>query len=108
MSTSPSLPPLSGPITEHAAFDEAHIAGILIQARPEHAADVCLAVSLLPKAEVTHQGDDGRIVAVLEAASGRAIAQQTENIRILPGVINVALVYQHAESEEEMAQEMPA
>ena len=85
---------------------DSHIAGVLVQARPEHQADVCLAVSLLPKAEVTHRADDGRVVAVLEAATGRQVAQQIDAIRMLPGVLNVALVYQHTESEEELSKEM--
>jgi nitrate reductase NapD len=85
---------------------EVHIAGVWVQVRPEHVEDVSVAVSLLPRAEVTHKVPDGRVIAVLEAGSGREVAQQIEAIRILPGVVNVALVYQHAEDEEDLGKEM--
>ena len=90
---------------EHA---EVHIAGVLIHARPGSLADVCRAVSMLPKAEVTHEAGDGRAVAVLEAATGRAVLEQLEAIRTLPGVLNAALVYQHAEAAEDLDKEMQA
>ncbi|HYE39814.1 MAG TPA: chaperone NapD [Ramlibacter sp.] len=91
-----------------AAGGEIHVAGVLVHARPERLDDVCLAVSLLPDAEVTHASGDGRAVVVLEAASGRAVMQQLEAIRAIAGVLNVAIVYQHAEPEEDMNQEMAA
>lgn len=87
---------------------EIHVAGVLIHARPERLDDICLAVSLLPRAEVTHAAEDGRVVAVLEAATGRAVMEQMEGIRQLAGVLNVAVVYQHAEPEEDMNQEIRA
>jgi periplasmic nitrate reductase NapD len=87
---------------------ETHIAGVLIHARPEYIADIALAVSMLPKACVTHQTEDGRAVAVLEAGSAREVAQQLDGIRSLRGVLNVAPVYQHAEAEDEMNKEMDA
>jgi nitrate reductase NapD len=62
----------------------------------------------LPKAEVTHQAGDGRLVAVLEAASASGVMQQLDRIRSLKGVLNVALVYQHAEPEEELGKEIEA
>ena len=93
-------PPVSGP--------EVHIAGVLIHARPEYAAAICTAITMLPRAGVTHQADDGRIVAVLEAATSREIGHQLDGIRSLRGVLNVAPVYQHAEAEADMDQEMQA
>lgn len=86
--------------------DEVHIAGILVQARPEYLDDVRVAVSLLPLAEVTYQAADGRLVAVLEAGSARNVMQQVDAIRALRGVLNVALVYQHTEPEEDMSKEI--
>ena len=85
---------------------EIHVAGVLIHARPESLADVCIAVSLLPHAEVTHQAEDGRAVAVLEAHSAGAVVQQIDALRSIRGVLNVAMVYQHAEAAEDMDKEM--
>jgi periplasmic nitrate reductase NapD len=96
---------MNGPCHEAA---EVHIAGVLIQVLPRHVADIGNAVSLLPGAEVTHATPDGRVVAVLEARSARAVVQQIDSIRALAGVANVALVYQHAEAEEDMLKELDA
>lgn len=85
---------------------EVHIAGVLVHIRPPYLPDVRVAVSLLPHAEVTHATDDGRLVAVLEAESARGVMQQVDAIRALRGVVNVALVYQHAEPEEDMSKEI--
>lgn len=85
---------------------EIHVAGVLVHARPESLDYVSLTVSGLPNAEVTHQSDDGKLVAVLEARSARDILQQMETIRLCKGVLNVALVYQHAEAEAEMNKEI--
>lgn len=86
---------------------EVHVAGVLVHVRPESVADVCLAISLLPRAEVTHESADGRVVAVLEAATSRAVMQQLDAIRTVRGVLNVAVVYQHAEPEAAMNEELP-
>ena len=90
------------------ATPEVHIAGVLVQAHPRHADDIALALALLPGAEVTHRAPDGRIVAVLEAPTSRAVMQQIEAARELKGVLNISLVYQHAESLEDMSKEQPA
>jgi nitrate reductase NapD len=96
------------PAADADAPAEVHIAGVLIQVLPAHVDDIVTAVSLLPGAEVTHAMADGRIVAVLEGSHARAVVQQMDSIRALKGVANVALVYQHAESEDEMRKELPA
>lgn len=105
MNASHPFPP-SAPAAQGLAGPEVHIAGVLIQVRPEHAHDVCVAVSLLPQAEVSYHTPDGRIVAVLEASSARGVVQQLDGLRSLKGVLDVALVYQHAEAEEEMNKEI--
>jgi nitrate reductase NapD len=83
-----------------------HVAGILVQAWPEHLARICDAIAAIPHAEVTHRAPEGRLVAVLEAPTGRDIVEQLDRIRALPGVLNVALVYQHAEPAQDMDKEV--
>jgi periplasmic nitrate reductase NapD len=85
---------------------EIHIAGVLVHARPEFAEGIAAAIGALPAAEVTHQAQDGRIVTVLEAPDSHRIMEQIDAIRALRGVLNVALVYQHAEAEEELRKEI--
>ena len=67
---------------------------------------MCRELALVPGAEVTHRAPDGRLVVVLEAATGRAVVEQIDGIRRLDGVLGAALVYQHAEPSDEMDKEM--
>lgn len=91
MST-PAWRPPSGP-----ADPEIHIAGVLVHARAPALAAVCRAIADLPEAEVTQCSLTGRVVVVLEAASGHAVLQVIDSLRAIEGVVDVALVYQHAE-----------
>lgn len=85
---------------------EVHIAGVIVHAQPSHLDGVCASVSAWPGAEITHRSEDGRAVAVLEATSSRGVLEQIDAIRAMQGVFGVALVYQHAEDEDELNQEM--
>lgn len=84
---------------------EIHIAGILIQVRRESCDDVAQAVRDLPGLEVPSIAD-GRLVVVAECASAGEVVDRIDRIRALPGVLNVALVYQHAEPVGAMEEEM--
>lgn len=84
---------------------EIHIAGLLIQVREPHSATVFRALAAWPALEVVAQDGGGRLVAVCECDSGEAILQIMASIRDLSGVLNVALVYQHAERAEAMDEE---
>lgn len=96
--------------SDHAALppreEEVHIAGALVHTRPPHTLDACAAMSQLPDVEVVQISPEGRAVLVLEGPSARAIVDTLEQIRTLDGVLNVALVYQHAESATAMQEEM--
>lgn len=86
--------------------EEIHIAGVLVQCRPLDLMRVCRAVDALPAAEVFQSTADGRLVVVIEAPTSRAVIGVIDGIRALQGVVNVALVYQHAEPAADMRQEM--
>lgn len=96
------------PIAAPEPSAEVHIAGILVQVRSADCARVADAVRALPGLEVPSAAD-GRLVVVAECANAAEIVDRIDRIRALPGVLNVALVYQHAESlgamEEEMSDE---
>jgi periplasmic nitrate reductase NapD len=79
------------------AEPELHIAGVLVHVRPLAQDSACRAIAALPEAEVAQAGDNGRVVVVVEAPSGHAVMQVIDRIRAVPGVVDVALVYQHAE-----------
>lgn len=84
---------------------EVHIAGVIVQARPACAAEVAAAVARLPDTEVRAEAQ-GRLVVVCEAGSGREILELIDRMRELPGVLDVALAYQHAESAAAMEEEI--
>jgi nitrate reductase NapD len=85
---------------------EVHIAGLLVQIQPEHRRRVAKAVGELPGAEVRNVGKPGRLVVVCECAGGDELMALVGRIRDLPGVLNVALVYQHVESAAAMEEEV--
>lgn len=80
---------------------EVHIAGVVVQARPGDEDRVGDALSRLPGTEL-RAADAGRLVVVCEGASGDEILDLMARMRDLPGVLNVALAYQHAESAAAM------
>ncbi|MCK0506003.1 chaperone NapD [Aromatoleum anaerobium] len=84
---------------------EVHIAGILVQARAERVASVTEAIRALPGLDVPAVAA-GRLVVVSECASAAGTLALIDCIRALPGVLNVALVYQHAESAGAMEEEV--
>jgi len=98
----------SGRAGEAATSDaqEIHIAGVLVQCRPLDLMRVMRAVDALAAAEVFQSSVDGKLVVVIEAPSSRQVLGAIDEIRTLPGVINVALVYQHAEPAAAMQQPM--
>lgn len=93
--------------TDHPArAAEIHIAGVVVHARPEAVSALRKTIPLIPRAEVHAATDDGRMVVTLETGSSRRTADCMDAIRALPGVINVALVYQHAEPESAFDEEI--
>lgn len=94
------MPPTAG-----SPEPEVHIAGLLVQCAPARGAAVAAAVAALPGAEVC-AGAAGKLVVVCECGSCDEIMALVGRIRDLPGVLNVALVYQHAESAQAMEEEI--
>lgn len=85
---------------------EVHIAGLLVQTLPEQRRKVAKAIAGLPGAEVRAAGKAGKLVVVCESDGGDEIMALIGRIRGVPGVLNVALVYQHVESAEAMEEEV--
>lgn len=85
---------------------EVHIAGIVVFSLPEHLAATKLNIGSLPAAEIHAVSSDGKLIVTLEAESTRHILDIMDAIRALPGVVDVALVYQHAEPSADLEQEI--
>lgn len=81
---------------------EVHIAGLLVQTQPEQRKKVAKAIGGLRQAEVPAIGRNGKLVVVCECDSDDRLMALIGRVRELPGVLNVALVYQHVESAEAM------
>ena len=86
--------------------EEIHIAGVLVQCRPLDLMRVSRAVDAIEAAEVFQSSAEGKLVVVIEAPAARDVLAVIDEIRAMPGVLNVALVYQHAEPAAAMRASM--
>lgn len=86
--------------------DEIHIAGVIVHASPSHLDAVRGQALRLPGTRIHAAQPDGRMVVTLETDSTKRTLDHMDAIRALPGVLNVALVYQHAESAQAMDEEI--
>lgn len=86
--------------------EEIHIAGLIVHATPATVEQVKRNLALLPKSRVHAAASDGRMVVTLETDSTKRTLDYMDAIRALDGVINVALVYQHAEDANAMNEEV--
>jgi nitrate reductase NapD len=84
---------------------EIHIAGIVVSVWPELQQSVRSCLEQAPGIEV-HAEAAGKLVATLEIAGTKRAAEVMDAIRELPGVVDVALVYQHAEPASALEQEV--
>ena len=86
--------------------EEIHIAGVIVHATPEALDSVGREAVRLPGTRIHAAEPDGRMVVTLETDSTRRTLDYMDALRALPGVLNVALVYQHAEAVEAMNEEV--
>ena len=85
---------------------ELHIAGVVVYAQAVHLESVRSCIDAVPGAEVHADDPVGKLVVTLEADSTKHILDIMDAIRALPGVIDVVLVYQHAEPLSALDQEV--
>jgi periplasmic nitrate reductase NapD len=86
--------------------DEVHIAGVIVHTDPSKSPQVRDLIQAIPLARIHAAGQDGRMVVTLETDSTPRTLDYMDAIRALPGVLNVALVYQHAEPLAAMDEEI--
>lgn len=85
---------------------EIHIAGVVVFAEPAHLDSLASCIDAVPGAEVHARDAGGKLVVTLETESTRQAVDIMDAMRALPGVIDVALVYQHAEPVSALDQEV--
>ena len=78
--------------------DPAHIASVVVRARPECAASVAARIAAQAHSEV-YAVEQGKIVVVLEAQSERALAQRMDELRGEPDVLFVNLVFHQVDGQ---------
>lgn len=81
---------------------QVHIAGVVVFCRAEAAAAARARIASLPGAEVHAESPEGKLVLTLETDSTRRTLDCMDAMRALPGVLDVCLVYQHAEPASAM------
>ena len=75
-----------------------HIAGVLVQARPEHIPQVQTSLGDLAGLEVHAVNPDGRIVVTIVGNGRRAVADTLLSLNAMDGVLSACLVYEHSET----------
>lgn len=85
---------------------EIHIAGVIAYCDPAQLATIKARIGLLPGAECHAQSAQGKLVITLETEGIRRTVDCMDAIRALPGIYDVSLVYQHAETAAAMEQEL--
>jgi len=81
--------------------DELHISSLLVQHRAEAMPALEAYVEAQPALEITARGEH-RCVLLCETGHQREVMELIDAMLVLPGVINVALIYHHAEPRDEL------
>jgi len=81
---------------------EIYIASCIARVRAEHLLAAQAAVQEMLGSPVSASDGNGKFVVVLEGPSTASLLDQMDRIRELEGVLNIEMVYQHAEEESYM------
>ncbi|WP_024867553.1 chaperone NapD [Pseudoxanthomonas suwonensis] len=76
--------------------DEVHIASFVVQHREDAGAALAAMVAACPDLELAIPGPT-RSVVLCESAQRHAAMDRVDQLQAVPGVLNVLLVYHHAE-----------
>ncbi|WP_027553313.1 chaperone NapD [Bradyrhizobium sp. Cp5.3] len=74
------------------------IASILVQARPDHLAELEAAITALPGCEIHGRDARGKLVVVTEAPDAGSLGTLLNTIQSLPHVYSAALVFHAIET----------
>jgi periplasmic nitrate reductase NapD len=80
---------------------DAHIASLIVRARPEKAEAVAAQIAAQPGHEV-YAVADGKVIVVIEAESERALADCMDHLRAQPEVLFVNLVFHQVDGPVQM------
>lgn len=83
----------------HDGSDEVHIASFVVQHRQASSAALAEMISHCPDLELALAAET-RSVVICESADRFLVMDRIEQMRAVPGVLNVLLVYHHAEPQQ--------
>ncbi|MFL0810292.1 MAG: chaperone NapD [Agarilytica sp.] len=87
--------------------EEIHISSLVLHVIPPHVEGVLEVLSGLEGLEVAvTESKLGKIVVVLERSNTREINDCIENLKIIDGVLSVAMVYHHVEDTQLLKEEI--
>ena len=86
---------------------ELHIASCVARVRLGAMEEVIARIEAVTGCPVSARDPIGKLVIVIEGASTGALLDQMDAIRTIPGVLNIEMVYQHAEEESAMKELLP-
>ena len=76
-----------------------NISSVILRARPERQPALLAQLAAVPGLEVHGGNDQGVLIVTLEDCDCRAAADTYVKLHDFPGVLSVALVYQHSDDE---------
>lgn len=76
-----------------------HIAGVLVQTRPEHIPQVQTRLGEVNGLEVHVVSPDGRIVVTVEGDGRKSVADTLFSLNAMQDVLSASLVYEHSETD---------
>lgn len=78
-----------------------NVCGVLVHARPDEIKRISGDLEALPGVEVHQATEDGRLVVTVEDAEGQWAGATISRFNDIQGVLSVALVYHHFDSDLE-------
>lgn len=78
-----------------------HIASVLVQGWPDRIPAIESELTGLAGVESHGSSESGKLILTLEAENDAGLVETMDRIQMAPGVVNVSLVYHHAEEMDD-------
>jgi nitrate reductase NapD len=87
--------------------DEVHIASFVVQHRDSAAGALSMMIGAHDDLELALSGGT-RSVVICESSDRHAVMERVDQLQAVPGVLNVLLVYHHAEPSHALDEPLPS
>lgn len=99
-SSQSTAPPIAPALID--APTDLHIASCVARIRPEAMDAAISKIEAVIGCPISARGSNGKVIVLIEDNSTSALLDQMEKIRVIAGVLNIEMVYQHAEEKSIM------